>query len=72
MENKQSDENQSNSKMNRTPLVPVETPEEQLNVAAVDSPSCVSRDKHIFDQQPDARDGGHAQQHQAIDYQVDF
>jgi hypothetical protein len=49
MEDKQGNKSQSDVQMNRPPLVAVETPEEQVDIAAVDFPSLIARHKDKLD-----------------------
>jgi len=72
MQHKQDKENYADYKMNRSPLMPIQPPEKQVDIPTVNLPSTAAGNQYIFDQNADPRNSGKAQQQHRINNQVKF
>ena len=72
MEHEQSKENQADDVMDRSPVMAIEAPEQQVHVSGVHLPSLIARDQHVLHQQADPHDGGNAEKQKRINDQVDL
>jgi len=72
MQYKQCEEHQCDNEVNRSPLMAVQAPEIQFNIAAVDIPSLIAWNKHVPHQKADSRDRGNAEQQQSVNDKIEF